>query len=418
MSAKIYFIWVGQGDCTLIRTDTNKLILIDCGTSDDQSIYTDNVKPTIEAVLKDAGKTSIDYLILTHSDKDHCNLVKSLFDIKNFYFGKAYYGGSAFQYSRYIDFDDEDQVKKTIDLESHYTNLFIDTVINDTDFKLWIIGANFPYNTTPPDVPYDKDINKSSNRTKAIRSIYDNNGNSLMLVLSYKGFKVFFLGDATIAEQDYIYEAAKDGGILADFAVKVFKMAHHGSPDSFSDNLTNKAAKPPMLTASAGVTFGHPSEQTVDTVKSLSLTGALKHNLVLYDTEDQSYSRFNNVVKFMFNSMTWYEESSITVPTETPGGKRSRDPKAGSPYLGLIGSNWLFELIDATTANITEGSKKTILTTKGTTAVTAKKRRKKGKGFVAVAARPPARPPLRVRVEFQEEGPPRVIDLSGTPEEP
>lgn len=46
MSAKVHFIWVGQGDCTLIQTDTNKLILIDCGTSDDFSIYDDNVKPS------------------------------------------------------------------------------------------------------------------------------------------------------------------------------------------------------------------------------------------------------------------------------------------------------------------------------------------------------------------------------------
>jgi beta-lactamase superfamily II metal-dependent hydrolase len=410
MSSKIYFIWVGQGDCTLIRTDTNKLILIDCGTSDDQSVYSDNVKPTIEAVLKDAGKTSIDYLILTHSDKDHCNLIQHL--LKFTTFGTAYYGGSAFQYKPFkIDFTNKKQIKAVKDLESHYTNLFIDTVVDDTDFKLWIIGANFPYNQTPPDVPYEKDINRSGNRTKAMRSIYDNNGNSLMVVLNYKGFKVFFLGDATTPQQDFIYEAAKTEGKLAEFAVKVFKMSHHGSPDSFSDDLTNKAAKPPVLTASAGVTFGHPSEQTVDTVKSLETTGAVKHDLVLYDTLDESYSRFNNVVKFMFNTMTWFDESSITVPTKTKSGKRSRDKKAGLPYLDMIGSNWLFELTSATTVNITQGDKKTILTTKGTESVTAKKKRKKGKGLVAA-------PPLRLRLEFQKQGPPRVTDLSGTPEEP
>ncbi|MGR6874976.1 MBL fold metallo-hydrolase [Pseudomonas sp. HK3] len=83
-NAKVYFIWVGQGDCTLIRSDDDTLVLIDCGTSDSFAIYEDNVKTSIQDVLTETGKTQIDYLILTHSDKDHCNLVSKLFDITSF----------------------------------------------------------------------------------------------------------------------------------------------------------------------------------------------------------------------------------------------------------------------------------------------------------------------------------------------
>lgn len=411
MSVKINFIWVGQGDCTLIQTDTNKLVLIDCGTSDDMSIYADNVKPTIEGILKATGKKSIDFLILTHSDKDHCNLIAKLFGFTTF--DKAYYGGSSFQYSPFkIKLDPSDlspEIKSVVNLTSHYTNLFIDTVINDPDCKLWIIGANFPYNQTPPSVPFAKDINKPSNRkTKATRAIFDNNGNSLMAVLDYKGFKMFFLGDATIPEQDYIYEAAKTAGKLGDLQVKIFKMSHHGSPDSFSKDLTNNAAKPKGVTASAGVTFGHPSEQTINSITSVNLSGALKHDLVMYDTDEESYSRFFNADEFIFNTMTWFDESSSTVPTHTPSGKRNRDPKAGLPYLEMIGTNWLFEIVTSTTANISQGAKKTILTTKGTEAVTAKKRKKKGAKFLAA-------PPVRARLVFPEEGPVQVFDLSDEP---
>ena len=412
MSVKINYIWVGQGDCTLIQTDTNKLILIDCGTSDGKAIYGTNVRPTIEGILDKLGTKTIDFLILTHSDKDHCNFVSKLFDFATF--NKAYYGGSASQYSKYkIKLNPSSlspQIKSVVSLSSHYINLLVDTVIDDADFKLWIVAGNFPYNQTPPSVPFAKDINIKSNRkNKETRNIYDNNGNSLMVVVSYKGFKVFLLGDATIPQQNLFYEKAEAADILSQLQVKTFKMSHHGSPDSFSPNLTNKAAKPKMLTASAGVTFGHPSEQTVAAITSVDLTGAIKHDLVLYDTLEQKYGRYNNTDRYVFNTMTWFDQSSTTVPTKTKSGKRRLDKKAGSPFLEMIGRNWLFEIQDGSTVDITQGAKKEILTTKGTTAVTAKKRKKR-KAVVAAE-------PLRIRITFPEEGPPQISDLPKAPEE-
>jgi hypothetical protein len=75
----------------------------------------------------------------------------------------------------------------------------------------------------------------------------------------------------------------------------------------------------------------------------------------------------------------------------------------------MSGSNWLFEIQNGTTVDITQGATKDILTTKGTEAVTAKKR-KKGKTLVAAE-------PVRIRIKFPEHGPPQISDLPKALEE-
>lgn len=68
-SLKIYFVDVGQGDCTLICTPTNKTILIDGGGSETGSF---NVgEKTLFPYLLDRKITKIDYMMISHFDTDH-----------------------------------------------------------------------------------------------------------------------------------------------------------------------------------------------------------------------------------------------------------------------------------------------------------------------------------------------------------
>jgi len=66
---KIYFVDVGQGDCTLIVTPQNKTILIDGGGSLTDKF--DVGKKTLVPYLLDRGFTSIDYVMISHFDQDH-----------------------------------------------------------------------------------------------------------------------------------------------------------------------------------------------------------------------------------------------------------------------------------------------------------------------------------------------------------
>lgn len=82
---RIYFIDVGQGDSTLIITPTNKTILIDGGE--------ENSNILLDYLLNRKIKT-IDYMLISHFDSDHCNgLIKIIENLntKNIIISKQAY---------------------------------------------------------------------------------------------------------------------------------------------------------------------------------------------------------------------------------------------------------------------------------------------------------------------------------------
>lgn len=66
---RIYFVDVGQGDCTLIVTPNNKKILIDGGGSEGNDY--DVGKSVLLPYLLDRKIKTLDYIIVSHFDSDH-----------------------------------------------------------------------------------------------------------------------------------------------------------------------------------------------------------------------------------------------------------------------------------------------------------------------------------------------------------
>ena len=67
---KIYFIDVGQGDCTLIVTPNDKTILIDGGGSETYDVGENILVP----YLLDRKIKKVDYVIISHFDQDHVRI--------------------------------------------------------------------------------------------------------------------------------------------------------------------------------------------------------------------------------------------------------------------------------------------------------------------------------------------------------
>ena len=104
----VKYLDVGQGDCTLIITPLGKKIMIDCGAdpgspvldgAEDEQPDAANLRRTTritDAVrtvdfLGTSGENPLDILILTHSDRDHINLISdALKDVK---IGRVYHSG-------------------------------------------------------------------------------------------------------------------------------------------------------------------------------------------------------------------------------------------------------------------------------------------------------------------------------------
>ncbi|MBC3806985.1 hypothetical protein H8K52_06450 [Undibacterium seohonense] len=81
MVAKITFFPVGNGDMTLIETDNNKKILIDCRIRKGED-YPDVLKQLKEKLTSDSqGRLYIDLLIWSHPDEDHCQGIKDNFHL-------------------------------------------------------------------------------------------------------------------------------------------------------------------------------------------------------------------------------------------------------------------------------------------------------------------------------------------------
>ena len=67
---RIYFVDVGQGDCTVIQTPHGKNIIIDGGEGGESSKY-DYGKNVVLPYLLDRKIWKIDYMIISHFDSDH-----------------------------------------------------------------------------------------------------------------------------------------------------------------------------------------------------------------------------------------------------------------------------------------------------------------------------------------------------------
>ena len=74
---KVTFLDVGKADAIVLQSETSTVV-IDCGEKGDGK--------KIASVLEESGTTDIDYLIITHFDKDHvggASKVLKTFDVKN-----------------------------------------------------------------------------------------------------------------------------------------------------------------------------------------------------------------------------------------------------------------------------------------------------------------------------------------------
>ena len=232
----IYFIDVGQGDCTLIKTNRNKTILIDSGEG--TSSKSDKGKNVIYPYLLDRGIKQIDYLILSHFDSDHAGgsiyLLENL-DVKNVIIG--------------IQNEDSYLYRKIIEL------------VNENNINLIVIDN--PQILKIDDVYFDfiwpiKD-----------KLIHENklNNNSLVFRVIYKDIKIMFTGDIEIPAEKEIVNVYKNTGKSNKnrLSSDILKLAHHGSDTSTTiEYLELVNPKIALIGVGKNNSFNHPSEDVIE----------------------------------------------------------------------------------------------------------------------------------------------------------
>ena len=218
----IFFLNVGQGDSTFIKTPENHQIIVDGGPKS-------FVMQELADVMPFFDKT-IDLVVLTHPHSDHISGLTEV--LKRYKVSAVLMTGVYFEDPYYQEFLKEIREK----------NITIFIADNDTAL---VIGSVF-LNVLSP-------FNSISGKSFA-----NLNNSSIALKVIFKNEEILLMGDA---EKD-IEEALLTSGV--DLDSDILKAGHHGSKTSSTLNFLN-AVSPKSVVVSCGKdnSFGHPPPETL-----------------------------------------------------------------------------------------------------------------------------------------------------------
>ncbi|WP_036728542.1 DNA internalization-related competence protein ComEC/Rec2 [Peptoniphilus mikwangii] len=212
-SFELNFIYVGQGDCAIGRTN-NRYFMVDTGGSSNEN-YNPGKKYTLN-YLKAKGINKIDKVFISHFDEDHVDGLLDIIDevkIKSLYIS-------------YIE--DNKYLQKAL---SKGMNIYLvqkdDLIKMDDNTFFRIISDVDEYNSS--------------------------NDKSMVMILNHRGFKILFTGDIEQTESN-ITETCN-----------LLKVAHHGSKTSTSEEFL-KTAKPRYAVISCGInnSYRHPHSEVIN----------------------------------------------------------------------------------------------------------------------------------------------------------
>ena len=225
--AKIHIIDVGQGDSTLVQTDSFNL-LIDAGTG--------KAEEKLVAYLEDVGVEKIDIMLLTHPHEDHiggADLVIENFEVGEIIMPNATANTKAFE--RVLDGADE-------------KNIPISTVYRGDSFT----EGGLKFEIFSPDDKSYKDLNNTS----------------IVLKLTYGEVSMMFTGDAEALVEDEILNSYSESDLRCVF----LKAGHHGSSTSNTEKFLS-AVDPKYTSISCGVDndYGHPHVEILELFEKMNL---------------------------------------------------------------------------------------------------------------------------------------------------
>ena len=231
---KIYFVDVGQGDCTLIKTPTNKHILIDGGGSEFGNF--DVGESTLLPYLLDRRITTIDYMLISHFDSDHIDGLFAVMEnlkIKNIIISKQ--GEKSDNFIRF-----QELVK----------NKKVNVLVVKKGDRIQIDKYSYFEILFPEE-----------------NLMQDNvlNNNSIVANFCSIGLKILFTGDIEEIAENRLCELYRDTDKLKS---TILKVAHHGSKTSstakFLELVTPKIA---LIGVGEGNKFGHPNNGVLDRIR-------------------------------------------------------------------------------------------------------------------------------------------------------
>ena len=237
---RVHFLDVGQGDCEIIELPDGKIMLIDGGADDESAT---RIMRYLNALKVD----TIDYLLITHADGDHCGGLQKVVrykEIKQAFLPLADATENEAYAAVYAEIVEKgckwEYAARSIDLsasgEFSYTLCFL-----------------YPY-------------------TLQAETATSNNESSAVVWLDYLGASVLFTGDAPIETEEKLMRDHRLGLLKEKVMLtetELLKVAHHGSADSTSLSfLEYLGVEQAVISCGANNLYGHP---TTEVLSALSI---------------------------------------------------------------------------------------------------------------------------------------------------
>ncbi len=285
-----HMIDVGQGDCLYIQLPDGKDMIIDGGTT--KKPYDDFDENTVINYLNNYVKDgTIEYLMLTHTDKDHVSIIDDIidaFDVQNIYMPYILATPDVTKLSSAVrtEFESIPQEKKDIfkdkdtvstaeyaeffaaALNEEDCNIFVNMDDDENTNNIKINGSDYTFKFYCPTKAY-YDGNGLDNAT-------DLNAISPVGILEYKSRRIMFTGDSNTKNEKIIPN--RTGAIDCD----VLKVAHHGSAtSSTADFLEKYDFEYAMI--SSGTHAGHklPRQDALDRMKDMEVYRTDKNGTIV-----------------------------------------------------------------------------------------------------------------------------------------
>ncbi len=268
----LHFIDVGQGDAALIEFPDGKTLLIDGGGEESDALL---------RYLRALKIDTLDYLLLTHPDSDHCgglSDVLELFGAKHIYM--PYCPDETINAS-YAAFTSAVRKAARKGTSVHISQTFSAIVSEDVEcFYYAMILLPLPYESE--NSAYRALVNENSDSAA--------NDASAVVYLEYAGVRFLFTGDIGENVENGL---VRDYGIFGDelFArtvqvggrsielrpdiadIDVLKVSHHGSASSTSAEFARLVSpRFALIGVGAGNLYGHPSPSVIERLKSADQT--------------------------------------------------------------------------------------------------------------------------------------------------
>lgn len=240
-SMKISMLDVGQGDSIVLQTSDGFNALFDGGSTSKKNIG----RYRIYTYLKYAGVRSLDYVFVSHPDKDHISGIYELIDMC----------------------DNTFEIKNIV--LPH---------INDTDETLLEIrkmadrvGINVLY-ACRGDALSAGNLSISCVHPCKNYNYESANDYSAVYLISFGKFSMLMTGDAESKAEKCLIQDARKSDSVVDLqklsGINVLKAGHHGSRGASSENFL-RFVKPETALISCGVdnSYGHPHKETLQRLK-------------------------------------------------------------------------------------------------------------------------------------------------------